>query len=119
MDKGLSPNVSVRPRGVVEKCNFCHSRYLDAKNEARQNGEDPMNLADGAYNPACADICPTKAITFGDLNNPEHRVYELSRGKNAFRLLEKLGLDPQVYYTSEREWVRLQGDNYNADGGGH
>ena len=119
MDKGLSPSTSVRPRGVVEKCNFCHSRYLDAKNKARQDGEDPMNLPDGAYVTACAEICPTKAITFGDLNNPEHKVYELSRSKHAFRLLEKLGLAPQVYYMSEREWVRKQGDNYNAGGGGH
>ncbi|AMK12112.1 menaquinone reductase iron-sulfur cluster-binding subunit QrcC [Pseudodesulfovibrio indicus] len=119
MDKGLSPSVSVRPRGVVEKCNFCHSRYLDAKNKARLDGEDPMNLADGAYNTACAEICPTKAITFGDLNNPEHAVHELAKSPNAFRLLEKLGLHPQVYYMSEREWVRKQGDNYNADAGGH
>ncbi|WP_419787643.1 menaquinone reductase iron-sulfur cluster-binding subunit QrcC [Pseudodesulfovibrio sp.] len=119
MDKGLSPSVSVRPRGVVEKCNFCHSRYLDAKDKARQNGEDPMNLPDGAYVTACTEICPTKAIHFGDLNNPEHKVYELSRSKHAFRLLEKLGLHPQVYYMSEREWVRKQGDNYNADGGAH
>jgi molybdopterin-containing oxidoreductase family iron-sulfur binding subunit len=117
MDKGLSPNASVRPRGVVEKCSFCHSRYLDAKDKARAEGSDPMNLADGAYNTACADICPTKAITFGDLNNPEHKVYELAKSKNAFRLLEKLGLAPQVYYMSEREWVRMQGDNYNGDGG--
>jgi len=104
---------------VVEKCNFCHSRYLDAKNKARIDGEDPMNLADGAYTTACQDICPSKAIKFGDLNNPEHEVYELAKGPNAFRLLEKLGLAPQIYYVSEREWVRKQGDNYSADGGGH
>ncbi|MUM78732.1 4Fe-4S dicluster domain-containing protein [Pseudodesulfovibrio sp. F-1] len=117
MDKGLSPNASVRPRGVVEKCSFCHSRYLDAKNKARAEGTDPMDLADGAYNTACAEICPTKAITFGDLNNPEHKVYELAKSKNSFRLLEKLGLDPQVYYMTEREWVRMQGDNYNGGDG--
>ncbi len=78
-----------------------------------------MDLPEDAYIPACAEICPTKAITFGDLNNPEHTVHQLAKGPHAFRLVEKLGLDPQVYYTSEREWVRLQGDNYNADGGGH
>ncbi len=60
------------------------------------------------------EICPSGAITFGDLNNPEHKVHQLSKDPNAFRLLEKLGLDPQVYYMSKREWVRKQGDNYAA-----
>lgn len=115
MEKTLSPNASVRPRGVVEKCSFCHTRLLDAKQKAREEGIDPMALPDGYYNTACAELCPTGAITFGDLKNPEHKVYELSRSKNAFRLLEKLGLDPQVYYMSDREWVRLLGDNYNSD----
>ncbi|WP_147821862.1 menaquinone reductase iron-sulfur cluster-binding subunit QrcC [Salidesulfovibrio onnuriiensis] len=114
MDKQLSPAVSPRPRGVVEKCNFCHTRYQEAKDLARQNGEDPNNLPDGAYVTACTEVCPTGAITFGDLNNPEHEAHKLAHGPNAFRLLEKLGLGPQVYYVSKREWVRKQGDNYNA-----
>ena len=118
MDKQLSPMVSPRPRGVVEKCNFCHTRLNMAKDLARQNGEDPEKLPDGAYIPACMEVCPSKAISFGDLENPEHAVYELSRSPHAFRLLEKLGLNPQVYYMSKREWVREQGDN-NAGGGGH
>ena len=46
----------------------------------------------------CLGYCPTGAITFGDLKNPEHKVHQLSKSKNAFRLLEKLGLHPQVYY---------------------
>ena len=51
-------------------------------------------------------------ISFGDSKNPEHKVYELIRSPHAFRLLERLGTDPQVYYLSKREWVRRQGDNY-------
>ena len=51
MDKGLSPSTSPRPRGVVEKCNFCHTRYLNAKNKARQDGEDPMNLPTARTSP--------------------------------------------------------------------
>ena len=112
MDKGLSPSTSVRPRGVVEKCNFCHTRFQQAKDKARQNGGDPNNLPDGAYVTACAEVCPTGAIVFGDLNNPEHKVHELAHSKHAFRLLEKLGLGPQVYYYSKREWVHRLGDNY-------
>lgn len=94
---------------------------MAAKEQARMNGEDPTKLAEGAYIPACAEICPTGAIKFGDLNNPEHEVSKLAASKYAFRLLEKLGTDPQVYYYSKREWVRKLGDNYlkNAKGGEH
>jgi molybdopterin-containing oxidoreductase family iron-sulfur binding subunit len=101
---------------VVEKCNFCHTRFMKAKDKARQEGGNPEALADGAYMPACAEVCPTGAITFGDLKNPEHKVHDLAKGENAFRLLEKLGLHPQVYYVSKREWVRKLGDNYAATG---
>ena len=45
-------------------------------------------------------------------NNPKHKVHELSKSPYAFRLLERLGTDPQVYYLSKREWVRREGDNY-------
>ena len=115
MDKTLSPHTSVRPRGVVEKCNFCHTRFLKAKEKARQEGGDPESLPDGAYMPACAENCPTGAISFGDLKNPEHKVHELIQSPNAFRLLEKMGLAPQVYYMTEREWVRKLGDNHLAN----
>ena len=112
MEKTLTPNVSVRPRGVVEKCTFCHHKFAAAKEKARMEGRDPMALNDGDYVPACVDVCPSGAMVFGDLNNPEHRVHELVKDPNAFRLLERLGTDPQVYYISKREWVRRQGDNY-------
>ena len=56
--------------------------------------------------------CPNGAITFGDLLNPKHKVHELIKSPYAFRLLERLGTDPQVYYLSRREWVRREGDNY-------
>ena len=56
-----------------------------------------------------------------NLNNPEHEVTKMAASKYAFRLLEKLGTDPQVYYYSKREWVRKLGDNYlkNEKGGEH
>ncbi len=112
MEKTLNISTSVRPRGVVEKCTFCHHRFMAAKEKARYDGEDPLDLPEDAYIPACAEICPTGAIVFGNLNNPEHQVAKLAKSKYAFRLLERLGTDPQVYYYSEREWVRRQGDNY-------
>lgn len=110
MDKTLTSFASVRPRGVVEKCTFCHHRFQKAKEEARAKGKDPLDLEEDAYIPACAEVCPTGAIVFGDLNNPKHRVHQLSKSKNAFRLLENLGTDPQVYYLSQRKWVQKQAE---------
>lgn len=125
LDKVLTPDVSVRPRGVVEKCTFCHHRYMKAKDKLRASGEPIMvtgrdgrrhsNIPENGYVTSCAEACPNGAIVFGDLNNPEHRVYQLTHNNpNAFRLLERLGTDTAVYYLSSREWVRRQGDNYLA-----
>ena len=66
------------------------------------------------YQTACTQACPAGAITFGDLLNPRHKVYKLKNDPNAFRLLERLGTNPKVYYVSKREWVRKAGDNYLA-----
>jgi len=112
MEKTLTPDVSTRPRGVVEKCLFCHPRFMQARDKARIEGRDPNALAEGDYLTACLEACPTRAIIFGDLKNPDHKVHQLSKSPYAFRLLERLGTDPQVYYLSRREWVRRQGDNY-------
>ncbi len=112
MEKTLTPDVSVRPRGVVEKCSFCHHRLMAAKDKARANGEDPARLADGAYQTTCTQACPNGAIVFGDIKNEDHQIAKLIKEPNVFRLLERLGTDPQVYYTSRREWVRRLGDNY-------
>ena len=80
--------------------------------KAIAEGRNPYELADGEYVTSCTEVCPNGAISFGDSKNPEHKVYELIRSPHAFRLLERLGTDPQVYYLSKREWVRRQGDNY-------
>ena len=123
LEKILTPDVSVRPRGVVEKCTFCHHRYMQAKDAIRATGADiyvdgekgrkHSAIAEGDYVTSCAEACPNGAIVFGDLNNPAHKVYQLTHGNpNAFRLLERLGTDTAVYYLSSREWVRRLGDNY-------
>jgi molybdopterin-containing oxidoreductase family iron-sulfur binding subunit len=110
MEKYLSPNVSVRMRGVVEKCSFCFHRYQLAMDKAFM--EERRELEEDEYQTACAQACPAGAITFGDLNNSNHTVYKLKKNKNAFRLLERLQTNPKVYYLSSREWVRRAGDNY-------
>jgi Fe-S-cluster-containing dehydrogenase component len=110
MERYLSPEVSPRMRGVVEKCTFCHHRLMRAKTQAY--AEDRRELEEGDYIPACAEACPAGAITFGDLNNPDHQVSKLSKSPYAFRLLERLGTEPKVYYLSSKDWVREKADNY-------
>jgi molybdopterin-containing oxidoreductase family iron-sulfur binding subunit len=110
MEKYLNPNVSVRMRGVVEKCSFCFHRYQLAMEKAFLEGR--RELEEAEYQTACAQACPSGAIRFGDLNNPKHEVFELKKNPNAFRLLERLHTNPKVYYVSKREWVRRSGDNY-------
>jgi len=94
----LNPEVSTRPVGVIEKCTFCHHRLQRVRERARVENR-PLREQD--YVPACAEICPTGAIVFGDLDNPDHRVSQLVKDPRAFRLLEALGTQPKVYYLNE------------------
>ena len=100
-------------RGVVEKCTFCHHRLMRAKTEAY--AEDRTDLEEHEYTTACSEACPAQAITFGDLNNPEHKVSQLIKSPYAFRLLERLNTKPKVYYLSTKDWVRKLADNYLPD----
>ncbi len=110
MENHLNPDVAPRMRGVVEKCTFCSHRYLKAKDKAHNEGR--AHLEENDYVPACVEACPVGAMRFGDLNNPAHTVYRLSRSPRAFRLLEKLHTEPKVYYLSSRDWIRHLADNH-------
>jgi molybdopterin-containing oxidoreductase family iron-sulfur binding subunit len=100
MEQALSPDVSVRPKGVVEKCTFCHHRLQRAKDKARMEGSA---LREGDYVPACVETCPAEAMVFGDLDDPASAVTLLSQSPRAFRLLEDLGTEPKVIYLSKGE----------------
>ncbi|MBI2216117.1 MAG: 4Fe-4S dicluster domain-containing protein [Candidatus Rokubacteria bacterium] len=100
---GQNPDVSVRPKGVVEKCTFCHHRLQKARERARAEGRD---LVAGDYVTACAEACPTRAITFGDLLDEGSEVARLARSPRAFRLGEELGTRPKVFYLAEMEGHR-------------
>lgn len=97
---GLNPDVSVRPVGVIEKCTFCSHRLPRAREQAQ--AED-RPLREGDYVPACAESCPTEAITFGDLEDPRQQVSRLAEDPRAFRLHEALGTQPKVYYLTDQE----------------
>ncbi len=108
-EKGMSeslqmqknPNVTVRMRGVMEKCTFCVQRIQEAKIAAKvhagDSGTQPRVPAD-AFTSACAQVCPTDAIVFGDLRNPESKVSKLNKDQRSYRLLEYLNTQNRVSY---------------------
>lgn len=98
MEQHLNPDVSVRSKGVVEKCTFCHHRLQNARDRARAENR---SLRPGEYITACAEACPSGAMTFGDLSNPASKVYKLAHSQRAFKLLEDLGTEPKVIYLRE------------------
>jgi molybdopterin-containing oxidoreductase family iron-sulfur binding subunit len=90
-----NPDLSVRPKGVMEKCTFCIQRIRFAKDQAK---DEKRLVKDEEVVPACAQTCPTGAITFGNLMDPNSRVSELAKSKGAYRIQELLGTEPAIYY---------------------
>jgi molybdopterin-containing oxidoreductase family iron-sulfur binding subunit len=95
LDWQLNPDVTVRSKGVMEKCTFCVQRIVQGKDRARREGR---SLADGEIVPACAQSCPTRAIVFGDLKDPASRVSRLSQDQRRYRVFEELNTRPAVTY---------------------
>jgi molybdopterin-containing oxidoreductase family iron-sulfur binding subunit len=94
-----NPDVSRRTVGVVEKCTFCAHRLHKVKEQADLE-ERPIQ--DGEYFPACAENCPTDAISFGDIEDPGSEVHDRSRSYRVFRVMDDLGVEPKVYYLAKR-----------------
>lgn len=91
----LNPDVTVRMRGIMEKCSMCVQRIQEAKIETRRT---VGGLADGAIQTACEQSCPAGAIVFGDLNDPKSRISAAVRDGRFFRVLEELNVQPAVGY---------------------
>ena len=83
----LNPDVTVRTRGVMEKCSFCVQRIKEAKNIAKDQGRA---LKDGDIKTACQSACPTDAIVFGDLNDEKSRVNEWFKNQRQYTLMEEV-----------------------------
>lgn len=92
-----NPDVAVRPVGVVEKCTLCQHR-IRAQVERSRLDEEPMEDEKILRLPACAEACPSRAITFGDRSNPESAVSKLAQSSRAVSLLAHLGTHPRVFY---------------------
>ena len=96
----MNPDVSLRPKGVVEKCTFCHHRLMQARERARLAGRE---VTSQDYMPACVQTCPAEAMVFGDLEDPHSEVAALTASQRAIRLMEELGTRPKVTYLREGE----------------
>jgi molybdopterin-containing oxidoreductase family iron-sulfur binding subunit len=91
----LNPDVTVRDKGVMEKCTFCVQRIRGKQNQAVLEDRE---IADGEIMTACQQGCPADAITFGDLNDPNSAVSRLSQSDLGYRVLDGLNTDPGVTY---------------------
>lgn len=94
----LNPDVIVRSRGVMEKCSMCIQRIQYGKLEAKKQGR---RIKDGEIKTACAQTCPTHAITFGDYNDKESELVSQSKSERMYHLLEEINVQPSINYLTK------------------
>ncbi|RIK84604.1 MAG: [Fe-S]-binding protein [Planctomycetota bacterium] len=104
----LNPDVTVRMRGIMEKCSLCVKRIQEGKIEARRLG---IPLADGAIRTACQQSCPTNAIVFGDVNDADSAIARAMSDARRYSVLEELNVRPSIGYLRKvRNATREEGD---------
>ena len=94
----LNPDVTVRSKGVMEKCTFCIQRIRDAKEHAKALG---TTVQDGDIETACSQSCPTQAIVFGNINDPKSRVEEMHQRPRGYHVLWDLNTRPVIAYQTK------------------
>jgi MoCo/4Fe-4S cofactor protein with predicted Tat translocation signal len=105
-DLVYNPEVTVRPRGVMEKCSFCVQRIEDGRMRAKT---EHRAVRDGEITTACAAACPSGAIVFGDLKDPQSRVARQSRDARGYKVLEEVGTRPAITYLADLTNPALSG----------
>ncbi|MEX2610705.1 MAG: molybdopterin dinucleotide binding domain-containing protein [Gemmatimonadota bacterium] len=106
----LNPDVTVREKGVMEKCTFCVQKIRDAENNARL---EDRGVGDGEIVPACAATCPGEAIVFGNLKDPAARVTQLASSGRGYRVLDQLNTQSAITY------LRSISEHADDAGAGH
>ncbi|MDX2359229.1 MAG: TAT-variant-translocated molybdopterin oxidoreductase [Crocinitomicaceae bacterium] len=91
----LNPDVTVRTRGVMEKCSMCVQRIQEGKLDAKKDGRP---VVDGDISSACSDVCPTNAITIGDWNDLTSMLRASADDKRSYQALEEVGVKPNVWF---------------------
>lgn len=109
----LNPDMTVRTRGVMEKCTFCMHRIRFQKDQAKDEGR---RVQDGEIKTACEQSCPSNAIVFGDLNDPESRVAKLNKSPRSYKVLEELKVEPRVAYLTQ---IKNKAPKPGGDSGHH
>jgi len=94
----LNPDVTVRARGVMEKCSLCIQRIQLGKLEAKKAGQP---VEDGDIQTACQEACDTDAIAFGDVNDKSSEIFKLKQDTRMYHLLEEVGTQPSVFYQTK------------------
>ncbi len=107
-----NPEVTIRSRGVMEKCNYCTQRIAAARIEAQKDGARKIN--DGEIVTACQAVCPTDAIIFGDLNDPESRVTKSKKDHRDYKLLNELNTQPRTSYLAGLKNQNKEMPDYKA-----
>jgi len=108
----LNPDVTVRSRGVMEKCSMCIQRIQEAKFEAKRKG---VTIADGDIKLACQQSCPADAITFGNLNDENSEISKLVQDPRHYHVLEELNIRPTVgYLTIVRNREDERGEDHHG-----
>ena len=111
----LNPDVTVRERGVVEKCTLCVQRIQEKKLEAKLEGRP---LRDGEVQPACVQSCPSGALVFGNMNDPDSEVSKLKREERNYHLLEQLHTLPSIGYLTKVRNVEPEAGEVETPGTG-
>jgi molybdopterin-containing oxidoreductase family iron-sulfur binding subunit len=95
---GRNPNVTVRTRGVMEKCTYCVQRINEARFEAEKQNRP---IHDGEVVTACQQACPAGAIVFGNINDPHSKVAELKKEPHDYGLLAEINTQPRTSYLAK------------------
>lgn len=118
----LNPDVTVRTRGVMEKCSMCVQNIQAAKLNAKAEGR-PVN--DNDTSSICGDACPAGAISFGDLNDPHSAVRKNADDKRSYQVLEEVGVKPNIWYKvkvrneENPELAKVQEEEHHEHEGEH